>query len=297
MNLGSFRALVALLACTLTLFAASGSALASNAFYFQNDSGQPFSTTVTPLPKCWYGPTGIFIPSDKPTREGGSVRSNISFPTACKESYGSWLAYNQHYLGYSERSGTHLWSGGVGAVAFSPYNPMIGSASLSCRSNGERWERANFYDPISPYMTIAVDGLRCTVDWRPGMKSPAARRALAVFPALAERQAEVSHLRLVNSLAPVRDGAAQVEVETFGLDESVRAEVILRDRAGNFLGRGSAPARLDDGPTDVPVPLDPETLERFGEDRELYVTAVVDQAGEAAGSGDSTSRLLLRRGG
>lgn len=270
-------------------------ASAANAFYLQNDTGMPFTTTLWQIPPCWYGPTGIFVNTGKPALEG-SIRSEVGPLRGCSERYSAWLGYNQHYEGSYVTNGWTMygWVAGIGAITFAPENPVIGSATLECGANGKKWERGNSYQPIEPFMVTEVDGLRCKVGWRPGVKRATASLS-RLAPATAGADSEASYLRFVNSLALVRGGDALVEVESFGLDESAPAEVVLRDGDGNLLGEGHEAVQVDDGPELVRVPLDPDAIARFGDDGEMTVTAVVDQAGDARGDGDSTSRLVLRR--
>lgn len=286
------RNLVAALAVALAMFPSS--AAAEDAFYFENETGVGFAGTMPPPEAgCWFGMTGLFVSGPGPSQDG-SLRSQIDLFSECEEEFWDpFLAYNQTPSGsYTEEGFTkYLFSGGVGAISFLASDPRIGSATLSCETNGAEWEEANGYTPIEPYMTVAVDGTACTVDWVPGMAAAGAKASATG----AERPGG-SHLRLVDSLARVVGDEAQVRVQAFGAGgRDVRALVRLTTLDGRPLGRARGWLRVGTEARVLAVRL-PASARRAlaGKRRELPVRATLAHAGGDPGTGDATRQLILR---
>lgn len=292
------RAAIAVASITLATLAllAPARAFGANAFYLDNETGAPLNAQIYEMPNCWYGPTGIFIPSDHAWDGGGSIRSEATPFHGCEQYYTARLGYGWKHVGSYERDGfvTHLWKGGMGMFDFTASNPTVGRASVGCSNYPEGWVIGNGYRPIDRLMAAEVDGLHCRISWLPGMRPTRALGALGLSTALDLADAPPSNLRFTNSLADVRDGVAEVEVATYGRDQSVDARVTLRDDAGELLGEGEEEVRLAGGGALVAVPLDDPVRAVLGRDGEAVVEAVVDQAGGEPGTGDSTSQLILR---
>lgn len=286
------RNLIAALAVALALFPSA--AAAEDAFYFENETGIGFAGTMPPPEDgCWFGMTGLFVSGPGASQEG-SLRSQIDLFSDCEEEFWDpFLAYNQTPAGsYTEEGFTkYLFSGGVGAISFLASDPRVGSATLSCETNGASWEEGNGYTPIEPYMTVEVDETTCTVDWVPGMAGTGAR-----VSATGAKRPAGSHLRLVDSLARVVGDEAQVRAQAFGAGErDVRARVRLTTLNGRPLGRTRGWLRTGAEARVLAVPLPPSARRALaGKRRELTVRATLTHAEGSAGSGDTTRRLILR---
>jgi hypothetical protein len=291
------KCLAAALATALVLGTAAAPAGAEDAFYFQNETGIGFTGSMAPPEgECWFGITGIFIPSSSPSSGDGSVRSDNDPFDNCAEIWDPYLGYHQHFDGSYVQEGfpVYLFSGGVGAVGFMASDPDLTSASTTCNTPGAEWEEANGYTPIEPYMTTEVDGTTCTVDWVPGMSAAGAKASAAALSAA--KKPATTHLRFVSSLARVVGGEAQVEIQAFGRPRAeVRVAVRLTTKAGKPLGQGKAWTWVGAKPRIVAVPLRLPTYTTFmPKPLELKVRAVLTHVDGSAGSGDSTKQLLLR---
>lgn len=279
-----------LVAAVLALLAllAPAPAAASDAFYFENETGMVFTPNDQDNfeEECWYGATGVFVPGPRGA-EDGSIRSEAGL--GCTEAWGSNLAFNQRYYGsWEQESGRiYFWEGGIGAFGFSAYDPLIGSSTVSCEANGYEWEEGNGFTPIERFMASEVDGHTCTVDWLPGVNAGDTASSSAL------NTARAGHVRIVDSLAQVRGGKARVRVQLFGLGHVRRTvHLVLRSGAGMPIGRASRELRVGDKARVVAVPLD-ASVRRAARKRDVRVSASVSVE-SPGGTGDRTSQLVLR---
>ncbi|HVY96428.1 MAG TPA: hypothetical protein VHA54_05665 [Solirubrobacterales bacterium] len=281
-----------LLAAALALLAlvVVPAAQASDAFYFENETGMVFTPNDMDSleSECWYGATGVFVAGPSGS-EDGSVRSEAGL--GCREFFGANLAFKQRYGGSWEQSEgpVFFWEGGVGAFGFQADDPLVGFSSVDCAANGPGWEEGNGFRPIEAFMTAEVDGNTCTVEWLPGID------AGDVATGSAAGSAAAGHVRFVDSRAEVRGGKARVRVQVFGRGGAQRrCTVVLRGKAGEAIGRASRELKVGDKARTIAVPLAPFARQalRVGHDLRAGAVLSIDSVG---GSGDNTSQLVLSR--
>jgi hypothetical protein len=286
-------ALVLLLAMAAVLLAAPRAGAEDN-FTVRNETGERFTPNNQDNfeEECWYDATGIFNPA---TGSAG-VLSSITAEAhlfECNDGWGSNLGYGQTLETFEQNEReVYFWWGGVGAFAFSAYDPSIGAGTLSCQAAGSEWAEGNYFTPIERFMTAEVDGRTCTIAWLPGVGGGAARLGLASKPS----RAAAGHVRFVGSLASVLGRTAKVPVQVFGLGSAHhRVTVTLRSASGERLGSGSRILKVGDRSRVIDVALSPAAAREVSTRHEFKVKAAVDIA-SPGGTGDTTTQLLLRRG-
>lgn len=266
-----FRA--ALLAVSaLVLLAAP--AQAEDDFYFESNGGMSFLALAADSPEagCWSAGTGNLVWGT--AAEDGSIRSENSPLTGCREWWGAQLAYQVEERGF-------------GAIQFFANDPENGSSTVSCEALGAESAAANGYVPIERTMTAEAEGRACVVEalpsnlLRPGLGLLAARSGW--------------HSRIVDGLARVRGRAAKVRAQVFGAGRRrVEDEVLLLSRSGRVIGRGSGTSRVGSGPQAIRVRLARFAAKKLAKKGELVVKALLSHADGTPGTGDETESLVLR---
>jgi hypothetical protein len=275
MKLIRLSALAALLALLAVAALAVPAAEAEDVFYFESNTGMKFlGANMDNLEEeCWFNPSGNMIWEN--AAEDGSIHAIDDNPfDNCSAAWGANMTYYVH-------------GKGIGAIGFGGFDPLVGSATVECQANGYEWEEGNFYTPIERYMTSEADGLTCTAEWLPGQGPPQSARS--------SRAEGGWHSRLVNSLAPVKGGAAMVSVQVFGRgNHSLRDQVTLRTRSGKLIGSGSGVSEVGARAHRIAVPLAAFARKRLKQKHELTVRAVLRHVDGAPGTGDETKQLVLR---
>ena len=274
---------------------AAPAAAGEDTFYLMNETGQRLVPDVQDEleENCWFDPTGVF------DEDAGPSAARVNSITAeehvfeCNAGWGSNVGYE--VKPHLQKVGKNEWTleggGRIGAIDFFARDPLIGSGPMKCGALGEEWAEGDGMIPIEEFMTSEADGLTCTISWLPGVNASTPLDLTA-----ASARAYAGHVRLVDSLAPVRGREAKVGVEVFGLgDARHRVTVILRDRSGNRIGIASRVLRVGDRSRVVTVPLSSAGLRELSARHEVRVEAAVE-INSRGGTGDTTTQLVLRRG-
>ncbi|MFN8216658.1 MAG: hypothetical protein U0R71_08685 [Solirubrobacterales bacterium] len=278
-------------AAVLAMFAPPRAA-AEDTFRFENETGKGFTAGGRDtVPECWFGASGVLAPQTEPQLTG-RISADVGPFESCGGFWSTTLSYDQEFLEDYEMEGQPgaLWRGGVGGFAFDAEDPSIGPATLSCSAAGREWAELGGAEPIENLMSSEVEGTVCTVEWLPGAGPQRLARASAVAPA----DARYSHF--VSSLAAVEGGAARVAVQTFARRKlAVADEVVLRTRSGAAIGHATVRLRVGDRARRAAVPLSAAARRALGKRGYLVVRATIRHVDGSPGSGDRTSRLVLRR--
>lgn len=278
---------VALLVLTL----GAAGARAEDTFRFDNETGQGFTAFRNPLPECWSGESGVLAGGGEP-RLSGQIHADVAPFDGCEEFWGAVLSYGQNLSeSYVNADGESvwLWKGGVGAFYFAAEDPVFGPSTLSCRAIGAENAENREQTPIENSMISEVEGTTCVVEWLPGAEPGRLSRSSAVLPA------DAKYTRFVSSLATVKAGAAAVSVQTFARRSlGVEDEIVLRTRGGSVIGHARARLRVGARAKQVRVPLAAVARRELAKRGYLVVKASIQHVDGSPGSGDTTSRLVLR---
>lgn len=266
--------LAALLAVTAIGLLATP-AQAEDDFYFESSAGTSFLGVAmdSPEPGCWFGATGNLV--WEAVAEDGSIRSEDSPLTGCREWWGAQMTYRVEDRGF-------------GAIQFFANDPEDGSSTVTCEALGAEWAAASGYAPIERFLTAEAEGRTCLVEALPS-------NLLRPGPGLlAARQGW--HSRIVDSLARVRGRAAKVRVQVFGAGRRrVEDEVLLLTGSGRVIGRASRTSRVGSGPLAIRVRLARFARKKLAKKGELVVKALLSHADGTPGTGDVTESLVLRQ--